>query len=117
MDLATQAGQRPLGEHHRSHDPNLHAAAVDVGYDLRIEATYIDGVGTDTAAVEPAYRTRAAPSTNSPPDFGASTVGRSVAEKLGPGRGGRRSGQSHRHRPRRYRPTGLHAVGRRYGPV
>ena len=66
----------------RSYTP----AAADVGYDLRVEAIYLDraGTGTDTAAVEPVYPTRAEPSTNSAPDFGASTVGRVVAENSAP---------------------------------
>ena len=66
----------------RSYTP----AAADVGYDLRVEAAYLDGTGTDTAAVQAAYRTRAAPSaSNSAPDFGNSPVVRSVAENSAPG--------------------------------
>ena len=71
----------------RSYTP----AAADVGYDLQVLATYLDrvGTGTDTAAAQAPYRTRAAPSTNSPPDFGDSPgddpLGRSVAENSAPG--------------------------------
>ena len=68
----------------RSYTP----AAADVGYDLRVEATYLDrtGTGTDTAAVQAPHSTRAAPSTpNSAPAFGTSAVGRSVAENAAPG--------------------------------
>ena len=68
----------------RSYTP----VAADVGYDLRVEATYLDGAGTgtDTAAVQAAYPARAAPSgTNSDPDFGGDPVGRSVAENSAPG--------------------------------
>ena len=61
-------------------------AAADDGYDLRVEAAYLDGTGTDTAAVQAPYRTRAAPSApNSTPDFGNSAVVRSVAENSAPG--------------------------------
>ena len=48
-------------------------APADVGHDLRVEATYLDGSGsgTNSAAVHASYATRAAPSTaNSAPDFG-----------------------------------------------
>ena len=59
--------------------------AADVGYDLRVEAAYLDGTGSYTAAVEAVYSTRAAPSTNNAPDFANSTVERSVAENSTPG--------------------------------
>ena len=67
----------------RSYTP----VAADVGYDLRVEATYLDrtGTGTDTAAVQAPHSTRAAPSTNSAPYFGTSAVVRSVAENAAPG--------------------------------
>ena len=66
----------------RSYTP----AAGDDGYDLLVEAAYLDGTGTDTAAVQAAYSTRAAPSaSNSAPDFGNSPVVRSVAENSAPG--------------------------------
>ena len=63
-------------------------AAADDGYDLRVEAAYLDrtGTGTDTAAVQAPYSTRAAPSApNNAPDFGNSPVVRSVAENSAPG--------------------------------
>ena len=63
-------------------------AAADDGYDLRVEAAYLDrtGTGTDTAVVQAPYPTRAAPSApNNAPDFGNSPVGRSVAENSAPG--------------------------------
>ena len=68
----------------RSYTP----AAGDDGYDLRVEATYLDSTatGADTAAVQAPYPTRAAPSApNHAPDFGAGPVGRSVAENSAPG--------------------------------
>ena len=59
---------------------------ADEGHDLRVEATYLDGTGTDTADVQAPYRTRAAPSTpNSAPVFGGGPVGRSVEENAAPG--------------------------------
>ena len=67
----------------RSYTP----VAADVGYDLRVEATYLDGTGTgsDTAEVQAPHSTRAAPSTYRAPDFGTSAVVRSVAENAAPG--------------------------------
>ena len=97
----------------RSYTP----VAADVGYDLRVEATYLDGAGTgtDTAAVQAAYPARAAPSgTNSDPDFGGDPAVTLCRGELGPRRGGRFGGKGRRHL-RRCRQTGLHAVGRGCG--
>ena len=60
----------------RSYTP----ADADDGYHLHVQAAYLDGTGTDTAAVQAAYPTRAAPSTNSKPDFAGSSFERTVAE-------------------------------------
>ena len=60
--------------------------AADEGYDLRVEATYLDRTGTQTAAAQAPHPARAAPSApNSAPDFGDSPVARSVAENSPPG--------------------------------
>ena len=92
--------------------------AADVGYDLRVEATYLDGTGTDTAAVQAPYRTRAAPSApNSAPYSGNSPVVRSVAENSAPGAAVGSAVRAVDSDPRRRRQTGLHPVRPRCGPL